>query len=195
MDVGVVEGVEGGHPFEEAATGAEQPLDERRRPRSHRGAPQPADESLLVGPGEPGGIDGAAHEPDGALEHARGGPHGVMPVDLAEHHIAGEDHQFGRRPSLVGDRERLSRGIDAQTRQEAILVEVTAVGDAGVKAVAGEVVHLVDIDRPGEEGVEENPGRIVGRAVDEGRDPGWLEPPLGPEDRGRLPCGKDPTDE
>ena len=119
----------------------------------------------------------------------------MVPIDLAEHHVTGKDHQFSGRAPLVGDGERLPSGIDAETREQPILIEVTAIGDAGMEAVAGEIVHLVDIDRPGEEGVEEHPGRVGGGPVDEGRDPGWLEPPLRPEDLGGRAGPEDPADE
>ncbi len=34
------------------------------------------------------------------LQHGGGAPHGVMPVHLAEHHVAGKHHHLGRRAPL-----------------------------------------------------------------------------------------------
>ena len=45
--------------------------------------------------------------------------------------------------------------VQAQAAQEPLLVEVPAVGHAGVQAVAEEVVHLVDVDRAGEHAGED----------------------------------------
>ena len=73
-----------------------------------------------------------------------------MPVDFAEHHVAGEDHHLGGRLAFVGDRQRVARFVEAQAADQPAAVEVAAVGHAGVQAVAHQVVDLVDVDRPGE---------------------------------------------
>ena len=38
----------------------------------------------------------------------------MVPVDFAEHHVAGEDHHLGRRLSLVGDRQAIARFVEAE---------------------------------------------------------------------------------
>ena len=81
------------------------------------------------------------------LEHGRGRADAVVPIDFAEHHVAGEDHQLGRRLAFVGDRQAVARLVQAEAADQPLLVEIPAVGHAGVQAVAEEVVHLVDVDR------------------------------------------------
>ena len=66
-----------------------------------------------------------------------------------------------------------------------------AVGNARVEAVTSEVVHLVDVDRAGEQRVQDAAGRIGGRARDEGCDAGRGEAPGPVQHRGRLAAGED----
>ena len=74
-----------------------------------------------------------------------------MPIDFAEHHVAGEDHHFGRGLSLVGDGQCVAGFVEAEAADEPSAIEVAAVGHAGVQAVAHQVVDLVDVERPGEQ--------------------------------------------
>lgn len=74
-----------------------------------------------------------------------------MPVDFAEHHVAGEDHHFGRGLAFFGDRQRVAGRVQAQAADQTVLVEVATVGHAGMQAVAGQIVHLVDVDRTGKD--------------------------------------------
>ena len=53
------------------------------------------------------------------LEHGRGRADAVVPIDLAEHDVAGEDHQFGGRLALVGDRQAVAGLVQAQAAQAA----------------------------------------------------------------------------
>ena len=115
----------------------------------------------------------------------------MVPVDLAEHDVAGEHHEFGCGATLVGDRQARALLIEAQAGQQAIAVEVAAVGNARVEAVTGQVVHLVDVYWSGEERPQDPTGRIVGRARHEARDTMRVEPPLLGEDDGDLPGSKD----
>ena len=89
------------------------------------------------------------------LQHGRGAAHGVVPVDFAEHHVPGKHHHLGGRAALVGDRQAVARFVDAQAADQPLLVEVPAVGDARMQAVAHEVVHLVDVDGAGEHAGEQ----------------------------------------
>ena len=74
----------------------------------------------------------------------------MMPIDFAEHHVAGEDHHFGGGLAFFGDRQGIARLVQAKAADQPALIEIAAIGDAGVQAVAGEIIHLVDVDRPGE---------------------------------------------
>ena len=109
-----------------------------------------------------------------------------MPVDLAEHDVAGEDHEFRGRAALVGDRQRPAGGVEAERREQPLLVEVPAVGDAGMQAVAGEIVHLVDVDRSREQRLQDAGGGIGGGARDQFRHAGGSEPPVVGEHRGHV---------
>ena len=67
------------------------------------------DETAVVAPHQASGSIAGRTQPDGPLQHRRGGPDRMVPVDLAEHHVSGEDHQLGGGPALVGDRQRRRR--------------------------------------------------------------------------------------
>ena len=81
------------------------------------------------------------------LEHGRGGSDSVVPINLAEHHVPREDQHFGGSLSLFGDRQGIARLVQTQAADESSLVEIAAIGDTGMQAVAGEVIHFVDVDR------------------------------------------------
>ena len=79
----------------------------------------------------------------------------MVPVDFAEHYVAGEDHQLGGRFAFVGDGECVAGFVEAQAADEAEAIEVLAVGHAGVEAVAHQVVDLVDVDWAGKDAAEQ----------------------------------------
>ena len=85
----------------------------------------------------------------------------MVPIDFAEHHVAGEDHHLGGGLAFVGDRQRVARFVQAQAADQPAAVEVLAVGNAGVQAVAHQVIDLVDVDRPGEHAAEDARARDV----------------------------------
>ena len=128
-----------------------QTVHERRGGGAGRERAEGVDEPVVVEPDKPVWIKGVAQAPDGPLQHRRGTPHGVMPVDLAKHHIPGEDQHLGGRAALLGDGQRRAVLVEAEAGEQSLLVEMPAVRDSGVEAVAAEVVHLVDIDRPREQ--------------------------------------------
>ena len=70
------------------------------------------------------------------LQHGRGRAHAVMPIHFAEHHIPGENHEFGGGFAFVGDGQAVARLVQTQTAQQSLLIEVPAVWHAGVQAVA-----------------------------------------------------------
>ena len=54
---------------------------------------------------------------------------------------------------------------------------MASIRHAGMQAVAGEVVHFVDVDRPREQRAEDAAGRILCRALDQRGDPAGVEIP------------------
>ena len=118
------------------------------------GGQQRVDHRLFGHRDQPLEIELAAQQVKCPLQHGRGRAHGVVPIDFAEHHVAGEDHHLGGRLAFVGDRQRVARFVQAQAADEPAAVEVLAVGNAGVQAVAHQVVDFVDVDRPGEHAAE-----------------------------------------
>ena len=172
-----------------------EPVHERRGGGAGRERAKAVYKATVVESDKPGGIEGVAENPDGPLEHGRGRSHGVMPVDLAEHHIPGEDQHLGGRASLVGDGKRRALLVEAEAGEQSLLVEVSSVGHAGVEAVAAEVVHLVDIDRPREQRVQNPAGRIGGRVDDQGGHAGRIEAPRSGEHGGRFAPGENAVHE
>ena len=139
-----------------------------RRPAA--GRPLQLVDHLVLGHAEQGvEVERAVQQVERPLEHGRGRADAVVPIDLAEHDVAGEDHQFGGRLALVGDRQPVARLVQAQAAHQPLLVEVPAVGHARVQAVAVEIVHLVDVDRPGEHAGEDSAGRGRGASRSAGR--------------------------
>ena len=70
-----------------------------------------------------------------------------MPIHLAEHDVAGEDHHLGRGFTFVGNRQTVSRLVQAQATNQPTPVEMPSIRHAGVQAIAHQVVDLVDVDR------------------------------------------------
>ena len=120
------------------------------------------------------------------LKHGRGRADAVVPVDLAEHDVAGEDHQFGGRLALVGDGQPVAGLVQAQAAQQPLLVEVPPVGHAGVQAVAEEIVHLVDVDRAGEHAGEDLAGGVAGLLAQQGDHVARIDVPIVPQHVGDL---------
>ena len=52
------------------------------------------------------------------LEHGRGRADAMVPVDFAEHHIAGKDHQLRGRAAFVSDRQAIAGTIQAEAAQQ-----------------------------------------------------------------------------
>ena len=179
------------HPLEESAVAPEQAVDERRGGGAGRERAEGVDKPSIIKPDEASWIEGVAQAPDGPLQHRRGTPYGVMPVDLAKHHIPGEDQHLGGRAALVGDGQRRAVLVEAEAGEQPLLVKMPAVRNAGVEAVAAEVVHLVDIDRPREQRVQNAARRVGGRAHDEGGHAGRIEAPRFGEHGGRFATGED----
>ena len=69
----------------------------------------------------------AVQQIKGPLEHGRGRADAVVPIDLAEHHIAGKNHQFGGRAALVGECQAVAGAIQAKAAQQPLLIEMPAV--------------------------------------------------------------------
>ena len=110
-----------------------------------------------------------------------------MPVDLAEHHVAGEDHHLGGGLPLVGDRQAVAGFVQAEALDQSRLIEVAAVRDAGVQTIAHEIVHLVDVDRPREHAPQQ-PAAAVGGLVGEHLDHvARLDVPLVAQHVGEFP--------
>ncbi len=167
MHVGPLERVEARDPLQEPAAVAEEPLSERRSRRAVRSGEDPVDELAVVESHELLRHDTVAREPDRPLEHGGGRPHGVVPVDLAEHHGPRRHEHLGCGSTLLADAERPAVRPDAEARKEPFLVEMPTVRHSRVEAVAGEVVHLVDVDRPRQKRGEKQSRRIVRLTPDE----------------------------
>ena len=75
----------------------------------------------------------------------------MVPVDLAEHHVPSEDHQLGSGLALLSDCQSVAGFVQDERLNEAVLVEVATVRDSAVQAVPFEIVHLVDVDRAGQD--------------------------------------------
>ncbi len=71
--------------------------------------------------------------------------------------------------------------IQAKAAQQPLLIEMPAVRHAGVQAVAEQVVHLVDVDRPGEHARQDPRGRVAGLLAQEGHDLPRLHVPVVPQ--------------
>ena len=122
--------------------------------------------------------DVAVEQVEGPLQHRRGGANPVMPVNLAEHHIARKDHHLGGRLALLGDGETIACLVQAQATDQAALIVIASVGNPGVKAVAHQIVELVDVDRPREHARQDpfrGRGRRSGKEVENGV---WLDSPI-----------------
>ena len=84
-------------------------------------------------------------------KHAGGGTNRVVPIDLAEHHIPRENHQLSCRFSLGTDRQAISLFVHQQRLNQSRTVEVASIGNTCVKTIAFKVIHLVDVDRAGQD--------------------------------------------
>ena len=111
----------------------------------------------------------------------------MVPIDLAEHHVAGKDHHLGGGSALVGDRQAVARLVQAQAADQPLLVEIAAVGHAGVQAVADQVVHLVDVDRPAEHALQDSLPRAARLAGKQRGDVPRLQVPIVAQRVGQLP--------
>ncbi len=190
VDLRMMQGVERAGPLHEPPRGAEEAVHEGSGAGTPSGANEPVTELAVVIPRQVRRLDAIANEPDRPLQHRRRRPHRMVPVDLAEHDVAGEDHELGRRAALLRDGQRPARFVEAEARQQPLLIEMPAVGHARVEAVAGEIVHLVDVDRPREERTEQAAGGVGSGAGDEARDAGRGDPPFLLDARGKLPSGE-----
>ena len=103
---------------------------------------------------------------------------GVVPIHFAEHHVAGEDQQLGRGLAFLGDRQAVALPVQAKAADQPLLVEVSPVGHAGVKAVAEEIVHLVDVDRAGKHAGQQLARAIAGLLAQQRNHIAGVEPPL-----------------
>jgi len=135
-----------GDAFVEAAGGAKEAVEQVARGALPCPALHLLDHGTLGEGKQRFVIEGFAEEAEGALQHGGGGADGVVPVDFAEHDIAGEDHHLGGGFSFFGDGESVAGGVEAETLDQTGLIKIAAVRDAGVEAVAHEIVHLVDVD-------------------------------------------------
>ena len=134
-------------------------------------------------------IELAAKLVKGTLQHGGGRAHGVVPIHFAEHDVAGKDHHFGGGLALVGDGQGVAGFVEAEAADEPAAVEVLAVGNAGVEAVAHQIVDFVDIDRAGKDAAEDAVGRSRHIAADKVGDVQRVEPPIVAQHVGHLARG------
>src|SRR5215212_8171581 len=99
----------------------------------------------------------------------------MMPIDLAEHDIAGEDHHLGCGFSFVGDRQSIADFVETKAADQPRAVEVLAVGNARVQAVTHQVIDFVDVNRAGENATEDPLGRRLYIAGYKVSDVFWVE--------------------
>ncbi len=137
---------------------------------------------------------------DGALEHNGRRTGRVVPINLAEHDVSGENHQLGGRFSLRRDRDSVAAFVEANAPDEPLDVVIFAVRDARRAAVAEEVIGLVDVDRAGKDAREEaknddaagkfgvGVGRTALRRIfaQDGANVGGIDAPIGANRRGQL---------
>ncbi len=126
------------------------------------------------------------HQVKRPLQHRRGRAHAVMPIHFTEHHVAGKDHHLGRGLPLLGDGQPVPRGVQAQAADEPPLVEITAIRHAGVQAVAKQVVHLVDVDRTGQQARQQPALGVPRLAREQGHDVAGLNRPVVAQRVGNL---------
>ena len=112
-----------------------------------RGLHQFVDHLLFVLPEQRVEIEIGIEQIEGSLQHRGRGTNRVVPVDFAEHDVPGKDHHLGGRAPFVGNRQTVAGLVQTQAADQALLIEVLAVGNAGMKAVAKQVIHFVDVDR------------------------------------------------
>ncbi len=118
-----------------------------------------------------------------------------MPIHLAEHYVAGKDHHLGGRFSFVGDRQPVARLVQAQAGDESPAIEMPAVRNAGVQAVAHQIIDFVDVDRPGKH-TAKNPLRaVVGPAGDQRCDGVRIEIPVVGQHVGDFAANDEPPRE
>ena len=70
--------------------------------------------------------------------------------------------------------------------KQPLLVEMPPVGHAGVKAVAVQIVHLVDVDRAGEHSGEDLARRVAGFFAQQGHHVAGIDVPIVPQHVGDL---------
>jgi len=78
----------------------------------------------------------------------------MVPVNLAEHHVAGKDHHLASGATLLTDRDAVTRFINTKTAEYSLAIEMATVRETGMQAVTRQVVHLVDINRASDEALE-----------------------------------------
>ena len=78
-------------------------------------------------------------------------------------------------------RQAVAGLVQAQAAQQPLLVEVPPVGHARVQAVAVEIVHLVDVDRPGEHAGEDSRGLVAGFFAQQGDHVAGIDAPIVPQ--------------
>ena len=110
----------------------------------------------------------------------------MVPIDFAEHHVASEDHHFGGCFAFVRDRQRVAGFVEAQAADQPAAVEMLTVGNAGVEAVAHQVVDFVDVDGTGQDAVEDAMGGRCDIAGDEVGNLGRIETPIVAQDVGHF---------
>ena len=127
--------------------------------------------------GERAGQHRLLHRPQ---QHRHAGAVGVVPVDVVEHLLAGVDQGVERADALVAD-DDAGRALDAgdpERVDQAGGVDA-AVGDVAGAGVAGQVVELVDVERPGEDAAQDAVGcrEVASLGVDDAGDAGGIDAP------------------
>ena len=115
-------------------------------------------------------------------EHAGGAADGVVPVDLAEHHVPRKDHQFGGGAALGRYRQAVAGGVGDQGGHQAIAVEMATVWDPAVQAVSTQVVHLVDVDGAREDRTDQSHGGGIGASHQHIENLVWVNVPVALQD-------------
>ena len=92
-----------------------------------------------------------------------------MPIDFAEHHVAGKHHHFCCGSALIRNRQRITLLVQAQTANQPRLVEVPSVRNARVQTVSRQIVHFVDINRTRKQASQHTRGNGVRLALQQRR--------------------------
>ena len=110
----------------------------------------------------------------------------MMPIHLAEHDVAGEHHQLRRRPAFAGDGQTVGVFIENRRLHQPPAVEIPSVRHAAVQAVPIEIVHLVDVDRPGEHPANQSQRRRIRPPREHIQNLGGPDVPMAFADLGQL---------